>query len=307
MGPSQPTASGASAAIGRRALSPRYRFGRARGGTGLLALAFLAPALVIYGVFMVYPFLGSLYLSLTEWNGFEAIPRFIGLDNYIRLITDDRAWHAFTNNLIWAVVGTAAPILIGLPLAIAMWSGVRYRLVFRTIYFLPFILPLVVVAIIWLWIYHPIYGVPGLRGILGDRDTALYGILITAVWGYFGFVIVVLLAGLQNVNIDLIDASKVDGANALQRARHIILPQIAPVLTTVTTITLVGAFSVFDIVYVMTSGGPGSATEVLALYTFDRAFRFNEMGYSSAISTVITILSLVLAVVFVRYRERSAG
>ena len=306
MGPSQPTSSGASVAIGRRALSARYRLDRARRGHSLIALVFLAPALVIYGVFMVYPFLGSLYLSLTEWNGFDAIPRFIGLDNFVRLLQDDEAWHAFGNNIIWAVVGTAAPILIGLPLAIAMWSGVRYRLLFRTIYFLPFILPLVVVAIIWLWVYHPIYGVPFVRGILGDRETALYGVLITAVWGYFGFVVVVLLAGLQNVSLDLVDASKVDGANAWQRTRHVILPQIAPVMTTVTTITLVGAFSVFDIVYVMTSGGPGDATEVLALYTFERAFRFNEMGYSSAISTVITILSLVLAIVFVRYRERGA-
>jgi raffinose/stachyose/melibiose transport system permease protein len=307
MGPSQPTASGTSVAVGGRALSARYRLGRARRGQTLMALAFLAPALVIYGVFMVYPFLGSLYLSLTEWNGFDAIPRFIGLDNYVRLLNDGEAWHAFQNNLIWAVIGTAAPILIGLPIAIAMWSGARYRLVFRTVYFLPFILPLVVVGIIWLWIYHPIYGVPVVRGILGDRETALYGVLITAVWGYFGFVVVVLLAGLQNVNMDLVDASKVDGANAWQRARHVILPQIAPVMTTVTTITLVGAFSVFDIVYVMTSGGPGDATEVLALYTFERAFRFNEMGYSSAISTIITLLSLVLAIVFVRFRERSAA
>ena len=307
MGPTQPTASGTSVAVGRRALSARYRLGRARRGHTLMALAFLAPALIVYGVFMVYPFLGSLYLSLTEWNGFDAIPRFIGLDNYVRLWTDERAWHAFGNNLIWAVIGTAAPILIGLPLAIAMWSGVRYRLLFRTIYFLPFILPLVVVGIIWLWIYHPIYGVPFVRGILGDRESALYGVLITAVWGYFGFVVVVLLAGLQNVNLDLVDASKVDGANAWQRARHVIIPQIAPVMTTVTTITLVGAFSVFDVVYVMTSGGPGDATEVLALYMFDRAFRFNEMGYASSIATVITMLSLVLAIVFVRFRERSAA
>jgi ABC-type sugar transport system permease subunit len=270
----------------------------------LMAAAFLAPAVLIYGYFMVVPFLNSIYLSFTEWNGFDAVPQWVGLDNYVRLFGDGQAWHAFTNNLWWALIGTAAPILIGLPLAIAMWSGVRYRTLFRTIYFIPFILPLVVVAIIWGWIYHPIFGLPPVRGILGDRDTALIGVLVPAIWGYFGFVIVVLLAGLQNVNLELIDASKVDGANALQRGRHIILPQIAPVLTTITTITLVGAFSVFDIVYVLTSGGPGNATNVLSLYTYTQAFRLNQIGYGTAIAMVITVLSLVLAVVFVRYRER---
>ncbi len=305
MGPSQPTASGASVALGRRALSARYRMGRARRGHLLLAAAFLAPAVLIYGYFMVVPFANSLYLSLTSWNGFDAIPQFIGLDNYVELLGDEQALHAFQNNLIWAVVGTAAPILLALPIAIALWSGTRYRTVFRTIYFLPFILPLVVVGIIWGWIYHPLFGVPFVRGILGDADTALVGVMLTAVWGYFGFVMVVLLAGLQNVSLDLIDASKVDGANAFQRGRHVILPGIAPVMTTITTVTLVGAFSVFDIIFVMTSGGPGNASEVLGVYTYDQAFRSNRMGYSSAISTVITVLSLVLAVVFVKFRERT--
>jgi raffinose/stachyose/melibiose transport system permease protein len=305
MGPSQPSASGVSVALGRRALSARYRMGRARRGQLGLAVAFIAPAALIYAYFMVAPFLNTIWLSLTSWDGFALVPEFIGFDNYARLLGDDRAWHALGNNVIWAIVGTAAPVIIGLALAIALWSGARYRTVFRTIYFLPFILPLVVVGIIWGWIYHPIYGIPFVRGILGDRDTALLGILVTAVWGYFGFVVVVFLAGLQNVSLDLIDASKVDGANALQRGRHVILPQIAPVFTTVTTITLVGAFSVFDIVFVMTSGGPGNASEVLALYTYNLAFRFNQMGYSSAVSTLITVLSLGLAVAFVRFRERA--
>ena len=305
MGPSQPTSSGATVALGRRALSGRYGIRRARRGGYVMAFLFLLPAALIYGLFMIAPFLNSVYLSLTDWDGYAVVPNFVGLANYAELLADPGVHRAFSNNLIWAVIGTAAPILIGLPLAIALWSGVRYRTLFRTIYFLPFILPLVVVGIIWAWIYHPIYGVPFLRGILGSRDTALLGVLVTAIWGYFGFVVVVLLAGLQNVNMDLVDASKVDGANAFQRARHVILPQIAPVMTTITTITLVGAFSVFDIVLVMTSGGPGGATDVLVLHAYEEAFRYNRMGYSSAIAIVIAALSLILAVLFVRFRERS--
>lgn len=305
MGPAQPTSSGASLAIGRRALSARYGLSRARAGDLRLALLFLAPAVLIYVVFMVLPFLNTLYLSLTDWNGFEPVPQFVGLQNYVELFGDEEFWRALRNNAIWAVVGTSAPILLAVPIAVALWSGTRYMTFFRTIYFIPHILPVVVIAIVWAWIYHPIYGLPVLKGILGSKDTALFGILIPAIWGTYGFVIVVLLAGLQSVNMDLIDASKVDGANAFQRTRHVILPQIAPIMTTITTITLIGAFSVFDIVFIMTSGGPGGATTVLAVQTFSSGFRENRQGYGSAISMVITVISLVLTVLVVKFRERS--
>jgi raffinose/stachyose/melibiose transport system permease protein len=305
MGPAQPTSSGASLAVGRRALSARYGLSRARAGDLRLAFLFLAPAVLIYFVFMVVPFLNTLYLSLTDWNGFDPVPRFVGIQNYAELLGDEEFWRAIRNNATWALVGTAAPIVIAVPIAIALWSGTRFMTFFRTIFFIPHILPVVVIAIVWAWIYHPIYGVPVLKGILGSKDTALFGILIPAIWGTYGFVLVVLLAGLQSVNMDLVDASKVDGANAFQRTRHVILPQIAPIMTTITTITLIGAFSVFDIVFIMTSGGPGGATTVLAVQTFSSGFRENRQGYGSAISMVITVISLVLTVLVVKFRERS--
>ena len=299
-----------------RELARGRRGAAARRAQLLLAAAFVLPAALVYGFFMVYPFVGSIWLSLTDWDGFSPAQEFVGLDNYLQMLTDGQMWHALGNNAIWAVVGTAAPIVLGLPLAIILWSGVRFRLFFRAVYFLPFILPLVVVGTIWGWIYHPIFGVlnsalsavglDGLRtGWLGNPDTALWAVLATAVWGYFGFVVVVFLAGLQNVNIDLIDAARIDGASPFQRARHIILPQIAPVVTMVTTVTLIGAFSVFDIVYVLTKGGPGNATEVLALYTYEKAFEESSFGFGAAASIVMAALSLVFAYAFVRYRERA--
>ena len=301
----QPTSGGASVTLGGRALAAR-RVGRARGASWWMAALFMAPALVVYLYFMVNPFLSSIYLSLTDWDGYSPVINFVGLDNYVSLFNDPEAWHAFTNNLIWAVVGTAGPILLALPLSISLWSGVRFRTVFRTIYFLPFILPLVVIGIVWGWIFHPLDSpIAPLLGWLGDERLALIAVLITAIWSYFGFVVVVLLAGLQNVNIDLVDASKVDGANSFQRARHVILPQIAPVLTTVTTITLMGAFSVFDIVFVMTRGGPGTATQVLGTYTYEAAFNRSQFGYGAAAAIVIAAMSLVLGMLFVRLRERS--
>jgi raffinose/stachyose/melibiose transport system permease protein len=311
------TLGSASTPVGLRGVfaARRARSGRRRRTSAALLAVFVLPSLIIYGLFMAYPLLGTIQLSLTSWDGYAATKDFIGLDNYAVLFRDDAFWNALIHNLLWAVVGTAAPIMIGLPLAIILWSGARFRLAFRAAYFLPVILPSVVAGIIWGWIYNPLFGVlnalldgVGLQSIskgwLGDPDTALWAVLIAAIWGAFGTLVVFFLAGLQAIDLNLIDAARVDGANVWQRARHVLLPGIAPMFTFVFTITLVGAFSVFDIVYVLTLGGPGTATEVLAGYAYKMAFGRNFAGYGAAISMIIAILSLVLAIVFLRLRER---
>jgi ABC-type sugar transport system permease subunit len=297
---------------GRRS---RTRAGRRRRTSWPLVAVFVLPSLVVYALFMIWPFVGTLQLSLQAWDGFAAERTFVGLGNYIALVNDGAFWNSVSHILIWAVVGTIGPIAIALPLSILLWSGVRGRLAFRAIYFLPVILPAVVIGLVWGWIYNPLFGAlnailegVGLgdltRGWLGDAGTALYAVLIAAVWSYFGFCVVMFLAGLQGIDTNLVDAAKVDGANAWQRARHVLLPGIAPVFTFVLTITLVGAFSVFDIVYVMTRGGPGTATETMAGYAYKMAFGRNFAGYGAAISAVIAMVSLVLAVILLRYRER---
>ena len=297
--------------MGRRR-RPKGR--RRRTGWGMVAL-FVGPSLVLYLLFMVWPFLGTIQLSFSAWDGFAPEKTFVGLGNYQALINDADFWSALRNNFIWAVIGTAAPLIIGFPIAVMLWSGSRGRLAFRAIYFLPVILPIVVVGIVWGWVYNPLFGVlnTGLeavglgdlaRGWLGDPDTALLAVLIAAIWATFGFVVVMFLAGLQGIDMNLVDAAKVDGANSVQRAWHVLLPGIAPVFTFVLTITLVGAFSVFDIVYVMTKGGPGTATETMAGYAYKMAFARNFAGYGAAISMVIAAISLVLAVLLLRFRER---
>jgi ABC-type sugar transport system permease subunit len=291
------------------------RGGRGRRTPWPLVALFVLPSIAIYALFMIWPFLGTLQLSLQAWDGFAPTKTFVGFDNYIALANDGAFWNGVSHILIWAVVGTIAPIAIGLPLAILLWSGTRFRLAFRAIYFIPVILPVVVIGLVWGWIYNPLFGVlnsileaVGLgdwtRGWLGDADTALFAILFAAVWATFGFCVVMFLAGLQGIDMNLIDAAKVDGANAWQRTRHVILPGIAPVFTFVLTITLVGAFSVFDIVYVMTRGGPGTATETMAGYAYKMAFGRNFAGYGAAISSVIAIVSLLVAILLLRYRER---
>ena len=279
------------------------------------AILFIAPALIVYLVFMVFPFLYTIYLSFTNWNGVAETKNFVGLANYARMVGDPTALKAFYNNVIWVIIGTIAPVAIGLFEALLVWSGARGSLFFRTLFFLPFVLPLVVVGLVWQWIYHPLYGVVnkvldgvGLeslsRGWLADPHTALYAVLIAAIWGASGFCFLILHASLQSVDISTVEAATIDGANWFQRAWNVIIPQIAPQLTMVTTVTLIGGFAVFDIIFVMTGGGPGTASEVLATYTYKAAFQQNEAGYGSALAMLITFLSLISAFVFVRLRER---
>ena len=278
-------------------------------------ILFVVPGLLIYLVFMAYPFLSTIYLSFTNWNGIAPTKEWVGLSNYTRMFTDGAAMEAFINNIIWVVLGTIAPVVLGLFEALLVWSSGRGSLLFRTLFFLPFVLPLVVVAIVWQWIYHPLFGVlnkvldgvglDGLsRGWLADPQTALYAILIAAIWGYTGFCFLILHAALQNVDTSTVEAAMIDGAGWFRRAWSVIIPQIGPQITMVTAVTLIGGFAVFDIVFVMTGGGPGHASEVLATYTYKTAFQQNEAGYGSALAMLITILSLVSAVVFVRLRER---
>jgi ABC-type sugar transport system permease subunit len=276
---------------------------------------FIAPALFIYVLLMLVPFLNSIYFSLTDWNGATLTKNFVGLANYAEMLQDPQLYESFRNNLVWIVIGTIAPVGIGLLLALIMWSTPRFALVFRTLFFLPYVLPIVVVGLVWNWIYHPLFGVlntflesVGLdsltRGWLADGDTALLAVLAAAIWGAFGFVTVLLFAGLQSVDTDMVDAAAIDGANWLQRARYIVIPTIAPVLTLVTSITIIGGFAVIDFILVMTNGGPGNRTSVLGFYAYNQAFQRNSVGYGTAVSILITVLSLIAAVAFVKLRER---
>ena len=227
-------------------------------------------------------------------------------------------WAALGNNVIWVVIGTAVPVFLGLVLAVMLWSNARGSIVYRTVYFLPVVLSPVVIGIIWMWIYNPIFGLLNVSlravglgdwaiGWLGESETALYAVLVTAIWSYLGFCIVVLFAGLQKVDPELVAAARVDGANAQQRFRHVIVPQIRPVLTMVIVYTVIGGFNVFDVVWVMTQGGPNNATEVIATYTYEVAFRANEYGYGATLSMVMSLVALLAAWATMRLRRAEGG
>ncbi len=276
---------------------------------------FVLPALLLYLVFMVYPFFQSIYLSFTSWNGAAPVKEWIGLDNYRELIRDPMLWLTLRHNLIWVIIGTVAPIVIGMGLALLLWRQPKGFTLFRTVYFMPQVLSTVVIGIVWNWIYNPIFGIlnTGLdavgleevsRGWLGDPDVALYAVLIAAIWATIGFTFVIFLAGLQNVSKDLLEAATIDGANAWQRFWNVTVPQMSSVINIVVAFLLIGGFNVFDIIFVMTGGGPANATEVIATYTYKEAFTQNNIGYASTLSLVMTVISLIASVTFIRLRER---
>jgi raffinose/stachyose/melibiose transport system permease protein len=294
-----------------RSTSPRVT----RRAQARLGILLVAPLMVLTIVFFVFPLLSSLYYSVIAYDGVSANPPFVGLANFVQLFTDAEVWHALGNNLIWIVIGTISPLLIGLVFALLLWTvrkGSRY---YRLALFFPYVMPGIAIGIVWGWIYDPINGwlnvalrTIGLGGIttgwLGNPSTALFAVLATAIWATCGFVMLIFLSALQNVDMELVDAARLDRANAVQRVWHVILPQIMPVFLMVTTVTLVGGFSVFDIVFIMTGGGPANASDVLGTYAFTNAFQLNQISYGTAIALLITALSIPCAVALNRLQRR---
>lgn len=282
-----------------------------------LGLLLVQPVLIMTVVFFLFPMVSAVYFSVVDFDGIDPTPEFVGFANYVEMFTDPEVWHALSNNVIWIVIGTAAPMVIGLLIAVLLWSVQRGSVVYRLAFFLPFILPGVVIGIVWTWIYDPVEGwlnkalrAVGLdslqRGWLGDPNLALYAVLATAIWAYSAFVIVIFLSALRNVDIELVDASRIDGANASSRLLYVILPQIMPVFLMVLTLTLVGGFSVFDIVFIMTGGGPADASNVIGTYSYTQAFQLSRIGYGTTLALLITVLSVPFAVALNRLQRRLA-
>lgn len=282
-------------------------------GAGYL---FILPALLLYLVFIIYPFINSFYLSLTRWNGAAPVKEFVGLQNYITLIQDKLFWLSLSHNFVWMTVGTFVPIAIGLFLAVLLWSRPHGFLVFRTVYFLPQILGDGILGIMWVLIYQPrrgiLYQIGQAMGWeafrlspLADYHLALWAVLIAGIWASIGFFFVIMLAGLQNVDMDLIDAARVDGANAWQRFWYVVIPQLSHVLTMVTVLALIGGLRVFGIVWTITQGGPANGTEVIATYAYTRFTLQSQVGYAAALTMVMALLALLTTVLFIRLRERN--
>ena len=284
-------------------------------------LAFTAPALVILAAFLLYPIGYSLWLSLHEWDGYT--PRwgpFVGLENYRALAGDEVFWKATVNSVVFVVVRTPLEVALGFLLALLLNRRLAARSLLRTLFFVPVVMSLIVVTIIFQRVYEPNTGLLNtfLHGIglgawahpwLGDPATALPAVIAVSVWKNVGFSLVILLAGLQSLPQDVVDAARVDGANAWQLTLRVITPLMRPILALTALLSIIGGLKVFDLIFIMTRGGPTYSTEVLATMLYREAFEQNHMGIASAIAMILVTLVLSIARVqaFVLKESKEAG
>lgn len=282
-----------------------------------LGYSFVLPALIIYAIFVFVPIFTTFYYSTLKWNGIGR-KAFVGLSNFARLLTDKGLHAAFLNNGIWLVFYVAGPIAVGLALSLGITRpGVRGGNTFQAVYFIPYILSTVVVVMVWRWIYNAKIGIlsVGLQklgiidkpfGILGDSNLALYALIVISIWRQFGFCTIVYVVGLQNIDPDIHDAAKIDGANALQRFFAVTLPGLSAVTTFLVLLQVMNSFKIFNYVYIGTNGGPGRSTEVIALLMYNQSFVMNDVGYGSSIAVVLTLILLTFGIFYINSREKKA-
>jgi multiple sugar transport system permease protein len=287
----------------------KRRFSRDRVEEAVTGYLFVLPDLLGLLVFVVGPMLYALYISLNRWSGFTT-PTFIGLENYIDMASDPRFWASLRRTFLWTLGLVPTVYVFSLALALLVNRNPRGSTLFRTVYFMPVAMSLVVAAIVWRFIFEPTYGflnyVLGLFGIegllwLGSRDTAMISVLIVTVWKSAGYFMIILLAGIQDIPNDFIEAARIDGANSRQIFRRIIMPLLRPTSLFVIIILLINSLQAFDQIYVMTRGGPAYATDTLLMYVYEEAFRFWNFGYSAAMSFVLFLLILVITVFQLRF------
>lgn len=287
-------------------------------GRRITPYLFLLPAAAIYGVFLLFPLCQTVVMSFWKWDGLQPVYEWVGFQNYTRMFTDAVVWRAAWNNARWILLAII-PIILGLALAVLLQqSRPKGRTVYRALFFLPYVLPPVIVSLAWGWIYQPNSGTLnsglqalGLGGLaqnwLGDRDLALFALVAAANWTCYGFCMMLFISGLNAVDPSLYDAAKVDGAGAWKRFVFVTFPCIANTTNIVVLVIFINTLRVFDIVYLMTAGGPSGSTEVLGTKIYRETFQNLDLGYGSAISVFMIFVILVLTVVYLRSRERGAS
>jgi ABC-type sugar transport system permease subunit len=282
---------------------------------------FVLPTLALFLAFVGWPIVQTIYLSLSRWSGFGD-KTFVGLDNYTRMVGDPVARHALVVTLVFTAATTVVQTVLGIVIAVLVnevWRKVG--VVVRTILFIPGIVSFVVSGVLWKLIYDPNVGTlnrllaaVGLDGLqhtwLADRSTVLPAIIVVAIWGGIGMNMLIFFAGIQGIDPGLYEAAEVDGANPLQRFLHITVPSLRVVTGIVVSLGLLNGFKIFDIIYVMTGGGPNHATEVFGTYLYSLAFgstsgSLPQFGYASAFSVVVMIMCILAVMVQMAITRRA--
>jgi ABC-type sugar transport system permease subunit len=279
----------------------------------LTFVAFLAPNLVLLSIFSYWPLVQNIYLSLTEWDMISPVKRFVGLDNWFTVLTSARFWQIALNTVTFTFGSVGIALVVGLGLALLLNQRLRFRDTARTILFTPTVLSGAAVAIVWYFIFDPSWGVlktalgwvglPSPRWVV-DVHWALPAIIIVFVWKNVGYVAVIFLAGLQGIPKELYEAARVDGANSWDRFRAVTVPGLAPITFFLLVTTLLLSFQAFDIINVMTAGGPVIASTTLLYEYYNQAFLGFHAGTAAVYALMLFFATLVLTIIQLRYVER---
>lgn len=273
---------------------------------------FLAPGLAYFTLLIIAPFIANITISFTKWTG-VGTPEFVGLTNYIKAFHDKAFWVSFQNNLLLIVAMTVIPTVLGIILAVLLFDVVAKGLgksvasFFRAGFYLPQVITVVVSAYTWKWLYHPNWGAfnwvlnaLNLKPVnwLGDPKLAMYSIMIMMVWFQIGYPLVIFMSALQRIDPQLYESAAIDGAGWWRSLFSITVPQIMAEIYVVVLTTMIHALKIFAPVYAMTRGGPGNATSVAGYFSFKNFFERARVGYGSAVATVLSLLLIILATIF---------
>jgi raffinose/stachyose/melibiose transport system permease protein len=275
-------------------------------------ILFLAPAFILFLAFLVYPIVRSVYFSTFDWNGLGPAVDNVGLNNFKDILSDKVFVKAVTNNLLIVVLSLAIQLPVALALALMVGRDLPGRAFFRMIFFMPYVLSEVITGIIWMGLFNadPSRGlinallvlIPGVQpqSFLSDLNQVMFCIFIVLTWKYFGLHMLLYLAGLQNIPREIEEAALIDGANRWQLTRHITIPMLGSTIRTVIQLSVLGSLTQFNLVWVMTGGGPVNASEVMATYMYRFGFRRYLLGYGSAVALVMLLICLIFSVAYMR-------
>lgn len=281
-------------------------------GDFVSALLFLSPTLIIFSLFILFPVFFSFYLSFQKWNMFSGDATFVGLDNYIRMFQSEEFWLVLKNTAVYTFGTIPLNMALSLWVAYILNKKIIGKKFLRTAFFAPVVISPVAAAVIWRWLYDPNFGlvnyfinILGFDSVnwLNDPTAAMFALIIVGVWKTFGINMVLFSAGLQGIPESYYEAADLDGASKWSKFWHITVPLLSPTTFFIMIMSMISSFQVFDIVYVLTSGGPLGSTKVLVFNVYEYAFKFFEMGYASAISYFLFAILFVLTMAQVRYMK----
>ena len=275
----------------------------------------LALPILVFSVLVIWPLLSSFYYSFTNWNGFNRDYEFLGLRNFAKIWTDRLFFDAIVNTTIWMAAALVLPTLTGLFLALLLDRQVRGARIFKTVFYLPICLSAIVVGQIWIWIYQPDWGLLNtfvkLAGNpdfnyawLARPDSALFAVIVAWSWQQTCLSMVIYLAGLTSIPSEMLEVCEIEGATVWQRIWRVVIPLLTPSTVVVVALSMINSLKGFDILYIMTGGGPFNSSDTLAMHMYNESFKKYLMGYGSAISVVLFLIALTIIGIYFRQLKK---